>query len=211
MYQLMAAEKTRVHALASRSPSDDELWRHIRNGHAEAFGVLYARYSRTVYNYLFRRLGDWAEAEELTAVVFAEAFRRRTDVVIGEGKVAAWLLGVATNTIRNQRRSKWRHRELLREIADMVVTGPLECVPAQAETELQMREVLAALRRLPKDQRDVVGLCVWSDLSYEDAAMALGVPVGTVRSRLARARQSLAGISGRPGGTSSNNERTAEA
>jgi RNA polymerase sigma-70 factor (ECF subfamily) len=209
MYGVMATENARVHPPASRSPSDDELWRRVRNGQAEAFGVLYERHSRKVYNYLFRRLGDWADAEELTAVVFAEAFRRRMDVVIDEGKVAAWLLGVATNTLRNQRRSRWRHRELLREIADAVVTGPLE--PAQSETVLQMRELLAALRRLPRDQRDVVALCVWSQLSYEDAAAALRVPVGTVRSRLARARQSLALVTGRRSGPSSTNERMVEA
>lgn len=205
----MVTEDAKLQASASRSPSDDELWRRVGDGQAEAFGVLYERHSRKVYNYLFRRLGDWAEAEELTAVVFAEAFRRRMDVVIDQGKVPAWFLGVATNTLRNQRRSKWRHRELLREVADAIVTGPLE--PAQAESLLEMRELLAALRHLPRGQRDVVALCIWSQLSYEEAAAALGVPIGTVRSRLARARQSLASTTGGRSGPSSNNERMAEA
>ena len=57
------------------------------NGDQRAFSELYERHARTIYNYLFRRLADWSEAEDLTAVVFLEAFRRRSEVVVVEGKL----------------------------------------------------------------------------------------------------------------------------
>ncbi len=89
--------------------TDAELWEAARRGNAEAYGVLYERHVHAIYNYLFRRLADWSEAEDMTAVVFLEAFRRRNDVRPSEGKVLPWLYGVATNVLRNRRRSLWYH------------------------------------------------------------------------------------------------------
>jgi RNA polymerase sigma factor (sigma-70 family) len=179
--------------LAVETPTDDALWARAAAGEPEAFGLLYERHARSIYNYLFRRCADWALAEDLTSVVFLEAYRRRADVELGEGKVLPWLFGVATNVVRNQRRSLRRHKAALRRLPPPGhEESPADDAAARLDAQREMRATLAALRRLPRRDLDVVALCVWSELSYEDAAAALGVPVGTVRSRLSRARARLA-------------------
>lgn len=173
------------------SASDESLLQASATGDQRAFSELYERHARTIYNYLFRRLADWSEAEDLTAVVFLEAFRRRSEVVVVEGKLLPWLYGIATNVLRNRRRALWRHRHLVARLASQPGTDGAPDVAARSEAAAQMRSVLERVARLPRRQQDVVALCLWSGLSYEEAAAALGVPVGTVRSRLSRARTSL--------------------
>jgi RNA polymerase sigma-70 factor (ECF subfamily) len=102
-----------------------------------------------------------------------------------------WLYGIATNVLRNRRRALWRHRHLVEQLARQPGTDATPDVPARSEAAEQMRSVLGRIAKLPRQQQDVVALCVWSGLSYEEAAAALGVPVGTVRSRLSRARASM--------------------
>jgi len=172
--------------------TDSELWEAARRGNAEAYGILYERHVHAIYNYLFRRLADWSEAEDMTAVVFLEAFRRRNDVRLSEGKVLPWLYGVATNVLRNRRRSLWYNRDVLRRLAlDQAAPKYAYETGERLDAEEEMREILRRLRKLPKSQQDVVALCVWSGLSYEETADALGVAIGTVRSRLSRARAAL--------------------
>jgi RNA polymerase sigma factor (sigma-70 family) len=177
---------------AMEDPGDNELWRRAAAGEPEAFGLLYERHARAIYNYLFRRCGDWGVAEDLTSVVFLEAYRRRREARIAEGKVLPWLYGVATNVVRNQRRSLRRHSEALKRLPppdpELGVAG---LAAERIDAERQMRRVLAALQQLPESDKDVLSLCLWSELSYEDAAAALEIPVGTVRSRLSRARARL--------------------
>lgn len=92
---------------------DSELWRRTVDGDAEAFAELYRRHSKRIYNYLFRRLGDWSEAEDLLAAVFLEAYRRRREATVDGERVVAWLYGIATNLAHNRRRALWRGRRLL--------------------------------------------------------------------------------------------------
>lgn len=171
--------------------SDEALWKESQTGNEDAFGALYERHAREIYNYLFRRLADWSEAEDLTAVVFLEAFRRRREAVVVEGRLLPWLYGIATNVLRNRRRAQWRHRDLLARLAHQRRGDAEPDLPSRVEAASQMRSALNRIRMLPRAQQDVVALCLLSGLSYEDAALALGVPVGTVRSRLSRARASL--------------------
>lgn len=178
--------------------SDEALWQASQDGDRRAFGALYERHARTIYNYLFRRLADWSEAEDLTAVVFLEAFRRRTDAVVVEGKLLPWFYGIATNVLRNRRRAQWRHRQLLAQLAREHRGEAEPDLTERMEAAEQMRSVLKRIDGLPRAQQDVLALCTWSGLSYEAAAAALGVPVGTVRSRLARARASLAELESAP-------------
>jgi RNA polymerase sigma-70 factor, ECF subfamily len=172
-------------------PTDAALWQRAAGGETAAFGTLFERHARTVYNYCFRRTGDWSQAEELTAIVFLEAWRRRRQVQLERDEAIPWLLGVATNVIRNARRSQRRHRAALRRLprersADFAVD-----VDARLDDERQMRAAQRALSKLPRADQDVLALCVWEELTYEQAALALAVPVGTVRSRLSRARVRL--------------------
>jgi RNA polymerase sigma-70 factor, ECF subfamily len=170
---------------------DRELWSAVARGDADAFGRLFERHGRSVYNYCFRRTGNWARAEDLTSIVFLECWRRR-DVSLEEDTVLPWLLGIATNICRSQRRSLVRYQSVLRRLPPPEATADFaDEALERLEDERRMRAVLAHVSRLPQRQQDVLALCVWAGLSYEDAAAALAIPVGTVRSCLARARARL--------------------
>lgn len=170
---------------------DSTLWERSRAGDGEAFGVLFERHARTIYNFCFRRVGDWSVAEDLVSVVFLEAWRRRAKELPPD-KVLPWLFGIATNVVRNRRRSERRFAAALRRVP---IPQPSPDFSGDADgridDEAQMQQVLALLSELPRRESEVFALCAWSGLSYEDASIALGIPIGTVRSRLARARVRL--------------------
>jgi RNA polymerase sigma factor (sigma-70 family) len=155
------------------------------------FGTLFERHGRAIYNYCFRRTADWAAAEDLASVVFLEAWRRRRDIRLENGSLLPWLYGVATNVVRNRSRSLRRHRSALERLPRGFEADFADDAAARLDDEQQMRAILEAFQALPKRDQDVLALCVWSELSYEEAAVALDVPVGTVRSRLSRARSRL--------------------
>jgi RNA polymerase sigma-70 factor (ECF subfamily) len=175
------------------SPSDVSLLELADAGDASAFDVLFRRHSRAVYNYCFRRLGSWSAAEDAMSVVFLEAWRRRADLVALSDSLRPWLLGVATNVVRNQQRAARRYDTALYRLppAD-AEPDPADDVAGRIDDERRWQRVLHGLAGLKRHERDVVALVVLADLSYEEAALALDVPVGTVRSRLARARARLA-------------------
>jgi RNA polymerase sigma factor (sigma-70 family) len=178
------------HEQAMESP-DSVLWSRSRAGNTTAFGLLFERHGKAIYNYCFRRVGDWAVAEDLLSIVFLEAWRRR-DKELGPDKVLPWLYGIATNVVRNRRRSERRFAAALRRVPQPDSEPSFgELTDARIDDARQMERVLALVERLPKQEQDVFALCAWSGLTYEDAALALGVPIGTVRSRLSRARARL--------------------
>lgn len=179
-------------------PDDSALWQRVRGGDANAFGLLFERHGNTIYNFCFRRVGNWAAAEDLLSVVFLECWRRR-DAEIPTGMVVAWLYGIATNVLRNQHRSERRYAAALMRIPEPPTGPPVGDLAAQRiDDERQMQRVLAFVRQLPRRELEVFALCGWFELTYEDAALALGIPVGTVRSRLSRARKRLQEVGGMP-------------
>jgi RNA polymerase sigma-70 factor (ECF subfamily) len=130
-------------------------------------------------------------AEDLLSLVFLEAWRRR-DKQLPPGKVLPWLYGIATNVVRNRRRSERRFRAALAHLPPTASTPDFEEESDERlDDERRMKQALELLAQLPRREQDVFVLCAWTGLSYEDAALALGIPVGTVRSRLSRARQHL--------------------
>ncbi|TNY35711.1 RNA polymerase sigma factor [Thermomonospora catenispora] len=172
-------------------PTDAALWSRAMGGDEHAFGELFDRHARAVYNYCFRRTADWSVAEDLTSVVFLETWRRRDQVRMNGDSLLPWLYGVATNVLRNHRRSLRRHRDALARLPLPATPDETEDAAARVDAERRMREVLESIRSLPRRDQEVLVLCVWEGLGYAEAAEALGVPVGTVRSRLARARERL--------------------
>jgi RNA polymerase sigma factor (sigma-70 family) len=171
---------------------DAELWR-AAEADPEAFGELYERHAQAVFGFCARRSGDLTLAEDITSVVFLEAWRRRRSVRLSGHSALPWLLGTAHNVVRNQRRSLRRHRAAVLRLStnDVSPSGEEEEVIARVDAQRTLSAALSAVERLPQEQQDVVNLVLWSGLSYQDAAQALGVPVGTVRSRVARARAAL--------------------
>lgn len=173
----------------------------IRAGDPDAFGSLFDEHARAVYNHAFRLTGNWSSAEDVMALTFLEAWRLRGRVLPDGDSLRPWLLGIATNTARNAQRARRRYEAALGRLP------PPDPVPDFAQ-ELADRiddactlEIVgAAISRLRPAEREVLALCVWSGLDYAGAAEALGIPVGTVRSRLARARKKLAKAAGERAG-----------
>ena len=171
---------------------EHELVEGLHGDDPGALAALFDRYADRIYNHCFRLLADWTEAEDATSSVFLEVWRHRRRVRLHDGSALPWLYGVATNVCRNSGRSRRRY---LRALAGLPrpVTEPdhADQVADRLGSEARMRAVLAQVESLPPRERDVLGLVVWGGLSYEQAAAALDVPVGTVRSRLSRARARL--------------------
>ena len=183
--------------------SDRELWARAVDGDRDAFGRIFDRHARTVYNHLFRRTADWSEAEDLTSTVFLHAWRRRSETVLDRDSALPWLLGIADGLVSNTRRRLRRAEALLRRLVshDEPVGDHADRVAGLVDAERRMSEIHQALARLPRHEREVVELCVWSGLDQQAAAAALGIAVGTVKSRLHRARRRLGAdlVGGRAG------------
>jgi RNA polymerase sigma-70 factor (ECF subfamily) len=173
--------------------SDRALWQQARDGHEAAFGVLFERHAGRIYNYCFRRTGDWAIAEDLTSTTFLLAWRSRGRAPLEAESALPLLYGIATNVLRNQRRSVRRRREAFARLPLERTEEPdfAEEGSIRLDDQVAMRQLLQLFARLPRREQDVIALCEWSELSYEDAAVALDIPIGTVRSRLARGRRRL--------------------
>lgn len=171
--------------------SDGDLWARSRDGDAEAFGLLFERHADLIYNYCFRRIGDRETARDLLSIVFLEAWRHRRKELPAD-KVLAWLYGIATNVVRHQHRSERRFAAALTRLS-VVHSEPdfSGRTDEELDYERQAHQALSLLRKLPQREQDAFVLCEGMQLSYEDAAIALGVPVGTIRSRLSRARTRL--------------------
>lgn len=168
----------------------------VRDGDPAAFAELFDAYARTVYNHAFRLTADWSVAEDVMSATFLEAWRLRDRVDPEGGSLRPWLLGVATNIARNHCRGNRRYRAAvavgaLAGTAALEVPDHADLVAGRVDDQRRLSAVLTALARLRRPEREVLTLCLWEGLEYAEAAEALGVPVGTVRSRLSRARTRL--------------------
>jgi RNA polymerase sigma factor (sigma-70 family) len=123
--------------------------------------------------------------------VFLEAWRRR-DKELPPDKVLPWLYGIATNVVRNQRRSERRFFAALSRMSAVEAEPDFaEGADDRLDYERQAQAAIGLLQTLPKGQQDVFVLCVAMELTYEETAFALDIPIGTVRSRLSSARARL--------------------
>jgi RNA polymerase sigma factor (sigma-70 family) len=157
----------------------------------EAFERCFEEHFPPIYRFIARRVGT-ALADDLAAETFATAFRRRHhfDAVVGSPR--SWLFGIAANVVRNH----WRAEQHMLELDARLQAGSeLQNDPALSEERLSASlvapRIAASLSRLTGEQREVLLLHAWGDLSNEQIAAALGVPAGTVRSWLSRARAVL--------------------
>lgn len=173
--------------------SDTELWTRVRSGDGDAIAGLYDRYADRVHGFCFRRTGSWAAAQDLGSTVWLEAWRRRDDAQVHEGgSLAPWLFGIAINVVRNSARAQRRHRAALAQLPDALAEPDFAAdVAGRVDDERRMRAVLAAVSRLPRHEQDVLTLTAWAGLVQAEVAAALDISVGTVKSRLSRARARL--------------------
>jgi RNA polymerase sigma-70 factor (ECF subfamily) len=155
--------------------------------------VLFDECGRAVYNLAFRMTGNWSAAEEVVSLTFLEAWRLRGTVEQAGGPLRPWLLGIAVNVTRNAARASRRHQAAMARLPPApVVPDFADDLAGRMDDAARLRAIRSAMARLRRGEREVLALCVWSGLDYAAAAQALGVPVGTVRSRLSRARARLA-------------------
>ncbi|HWM11314.1 MAG TPA: sigma-70 family RNA polymerase sigma factor [Solirubrobacteraceae bacterium] len=172
--------------------TDTELWDRAAAGDVDAFGALFSRHAPAVHAYCLRRTADPAAADDLTSIVFLETWRRRANVQIEPGALRAWLLGVAVNSLRGHWRSRRRHAAALARLrVETAAPDEIDRAAERLDAAARLREASDALAGLRREERDVLTLIAWGELDYEGVALALGIPVGTVRSRLARARRRL--------------------
>jgi RNA polymerase sigma factor (sigma-70 family) len=170
--------------------SDLELWR-LASVEPDAFGELFRRHARAVHAVCFWRTASSATADDLTSVVFLEAWRLRDRVTITGESVLPWLLGVANNCARNAERSARRYRQALERLPRVDARSDEDEQVDRLDAEVSMSFVKRALDALSDSERDLVVLVLWSQLTYEEAAVMLKIPVGTVRSRVSRLRDKL--------------------
>lgn len=173
--------------------SDAELHRAALAGSGEAMAALYRRHGGLVYRFTLRMSLDAAVAEEITQEVFLALLSRMDRFDAERGALSTWLCGIA-------RRQLWKHLERngAAQETDEDDAAELECA-GDGPSELLLRsEAVAAVRagldELPAALREVVILCALEEMSYEQAAQVLGLPIGTVRSRLYRGKARLAGL-----------------
>lgn len=172
--------------------SADALARSVRD--PGAFREVFDAHHLGIRRYLSHRLGDAALAEDLAAETFARAFAARARFQDAGGGPRPWLYAIATNLLRDEARARARHRALLSGLREPepVMLG----LPDDPDPRLR-----AALRTLRADELDTLLLHAWGELSYAEIAAATGTRVGTVRSRLSRARARLRAALEDEGGT----------
>ena len=162
----------------------------------ELFAELYSRHASDIHRYVARRLGD-AVADDITAETFLAAFRIRHRYDTGRDSARPWLYGIAANLVGRHRRSEVRAlKALARTGHDPVAESWWDRADDRIAAQAVHGPLAAALARLSARDRHTLLLIAWADLSYQEVAEALDIPIGTVRSRLNRARRTLRGALG---------------
>jgi RNA polymerase sigma-70 factor, ECF subfamily len=154
----------------------------------ERFAVLFDRHAPHIHRYLARRAGREV-ADDLVAETFLAAFAKRDRYDLGYADARPWLYGIASNLVGQHRRDEVRQYRIRQATAaEPEVPGHAERVAADVTAQATRALLAEALAALPAGDRDVLLLIAWEQLTYEEVARALAIPVGTVRSRLHRAR-----------------------
>jgi RNA polymerase sigma factor (sigma-70 family) len=167
----------------SQGPPDDALVEAARQGSSSAYGLLVRRHQQAVRGFLRRLLGGHADADDLAQEVFLTAWGRLS-AYRGETRLSVWLCGIAYNKALSHLRSNARRRTreaVAMEGADQAAT-PHESARLDAAR---------ALSGLSVDERAAVALCLAADFSHSEAADALGLPLGTIKSHVQRGRAKL--------------------
>jgi len=154
-----------------------------------AFGEVFVRHAPRIHRYVARRLGDGA-ADDIISETFLIAFERRRRYDQSYSDCAPWLYGIATNLISRHRVQEARTLNFLARTTDREACNEaMHQTIAQLDAQLEVSRLATALGKLKDRDRDVLLLFAWEDFSYEQISAALNIPVGTVRSRLNRARR----------------------
>jgi RNA polymerase sigma-70 factor (ECF subfamily) len=166
---------------------------------ASDFADLYERHFTGIHRYIAGRLGRDL-ADDIAADTFVIALRKRDGFDASRGTMRAWLYGIATNLVARQRRAeRRRYRALARAGARDLADAYEERVVSWVAAERLQPRIATALARLSREERDVLLLVALADFSHEEISQALGIPYGTVGSRLSRARKKIRTTLGQEG------------
>lgn len=158
------------------------------------FSGIFERHVRPVGGYIRRRVGADA-VDDVLSETFLVAFRRRASFDLGAESARPWLLGIATTVVKSHRAAEarqWRAFEASASAEEVAEVTPQVASDSRIDADAALRALAPRIAALAAKDRDTLLLHAWGDLTYEQIASALGVPVGTVRSRLNRVRRKLA-------------------
>lgn len=166
-----------------------------RAGDPDAFGELFDLHRDRVFRQALRMTESVHDAEDVTGMVFLEAWRHRDSIRVVDGSAIGWLLVTANNVSRNFTRARRRYRHV---IAGLQLPDPApdhsHAIDDRLDSDGRRRALRAALSRLPRRDQDVLSLCLIEELSTAEAAAVLAVAPGTVKSRLSRAKSRLTAL-----------------
>src|SRR6266705_5331199 len=180
------------------APRDDELMRQVAEGSAEALGLLHRRFARVIFGMAVQSL-DRAAAEDLVQDVFLAVWRNARRFDPERGTVRAWLLQITHFRLLNELRRRSRQPEVVPDPEGVVLASLPASIPGPAEAtwEQHRRAVLrSALDELPPPQREALNLAFLDDLTHEQVAAELGLPLGTAKTRIRTGLQKLRGTLG---------------
>ena len=171
--------------------TDAECVRRVQRGEADAFEILVRRHEKTIFNLVYRMLGDPDEAAEVSQEVFLSAFRAAGQFR-GEANFSTWLYRIALNHASTRRKSLATRQQKIVPLDGVETLHDPQPGPPEILEKQEIREkVQFALNQLDPEDAAVILLRDLQDVSYDEVAEVLEIPVGTVKSRLHRARQAL--------------------
>jgi RNA polymerase sigma-70 factor (ECF subfamily) len=175
--------------------SDAELIELVANGEARALEVLYDRYSRVVYSFALRIVGDPQLAEEILQEVFFRVWQQGSGFQSNRGSLITWLLSITHNLAIDEVRKRNRRPQKADSEDPELVLGAMADENTDIEQEVWLSGVrtaiVEALARVPKEQRDVIELAYFRGLTQRELAETLGQPLGTVKTRMRLGLQKL--------------------
>lgn len=163
-----------------------ELIAGIRSGREAAMGQLYDRYSSIVYSVALRVLGDTGAAEDVLQDVFMQLWRKPESFDANRGSLAAWLAVIT----RHRAIDALRKRKPETDVSDVVIALDFD-LEGEAGRKIAIEKVRAVLAGMPAEQRKAVELAFFEGLTHSEVAAKLGEPLGTVKTRIRNALQSL--------------------
>jgi len=167
--------------------SDEEVAGAFGDGHPDALALVYERFGPLIYSIALRSLGTRPDAEDVTQQVFVSAWRRRGSFDRHRGTLGGWLVTITRNKVTDTLRERQRHSRVLQVAGGAAVTA------SEAPSDRLVDRIVLAdeLAQLPESQRLVMVLAFYSDLTHEQVARVLGLPLGTVKSHIRRGLQRL--------------------
>ncbi len=177
-------------------PDEESLVRRAIAGDVDAYGILVAKYQQRVFNLISRMVGQREAAEDLAQEVFIKAYRKIGEFRF-ESSFFTWLYTIAVNTCRNFYRKREPVAIDIEEhegVMSAANTSPMEAQDEVVYRRQRAKIIREALEKLPAEHREALVLCDLEGLSYQEIADIMSVPIGTVRSRIFRARTAMKGL-----------------